>query len=208
MLQKCSECGGDFLGSARNIAIEEICMLVGNRCPYSGNGCNFALTKTLLPLHASKCLYREVDCLLIKIPDQNCSWFGTLKVLQSHLKQYHANIISEKNYFTSSVSENDIKIIFHKSEIFIYYKYLRDNEWFAIVQRAGCSEETFKCVFRIWSSENKFESINMTFTVTSISKSIDDVFEEGRSLILHDNVTKNFVTGDNLSMMVVVEEAK
>jgi hypothetical protein len=96
----------------------------------------------------------------------------------------------------------------HKSEIFIYYKYLKGSEWFAIIQRAGCTEETFKGIFRIWSSQNKIEFINMAFTVTSINESIDDVFEEGRSMILDDVVVKNFVAGDNLSMMVAVEEAK
>jgi hypothetical protein len=90
----------------------------------------------------------------------------------------------------------------------MYSKFLRDNEWFAIVQKAGYSEENFKCVFRIRSPENKIEFINMTFAVTSINNSIDDVFEEGQSMILDDDVIKNFVTGDNLSMMVVVEEAK
>jgi hypothetical protein len=183
-------------------------MLVGNKCPYSGSGCNFTLTEALLPLHVSKCLYREVGCPLNKISDHNCSWSGILKDLHFHLKQDHPNIISDRNYFTSSVSENDIKIIFHKSEMFIYFKYLRDNEWFAIVQRAGYSEKKFKCVFRIRSPENKIEFINMIFAVTSINKSIDNVFEEGQSMILDDDVIKNFVIGENLSMMVVVEEAK
>jgi hypothetical protein len=48
----------------------------------------------------------------------------------------------------------------------------------------------------------------MTFTVTNINESTDDVFEEGRSMILDDIVVKNFVSGDDLTMMVIVEEAK
>jgi hypothetical protein len=34
------------------------------------------------------------------------------------------------------------------------------------------------------------------------------VFEEGRSMILDDIIVKNFAAGDDLSMMVIVEEAK
>jgi hypothetical protein len=208
ILEKCPTCEGKFLEHARNICIEEICTLVGNKCPYSENGCTCTMTEALLPLHVSKCLYRKVDCPLNKIPDHGCSWSGILKDLQSHLKNAHGNIISDRNYCTSNVFQSDVKVIFYKSEIFVYCKYLKGSEWFAIVQRAGCTVEKFKCVFRIWSSRNKIESVNMTFTITNVNESIDDVFEEGRSMILDDIVVKNFIAGDDVTMMVVVEEAK
>jgi hypothetical protein len=207
-LEKCTDCGAEFLGRARNLAIEEICMLVGNRCPYADSGCTFTLTETLLPLHVSKCFYKKVNCPLNKVPEGNCSWSGILKNLQPHLMQSHGNIISEKNYIMSNVSENDMKIMLHKSEIFIYCKYLKGNEWFAIVQRVGCSEEAFRCVFKIWSSENKVEFINMIFPVTNIDKNISDVFEEGSGMILDNHIIRNFVAGSNVSMMAAVEEAK
>jgi hypothetical protein len=208
ILEKCPTCEGEFLEHARNIPVEEICTLVGNKCPYSESGCTCTLTEALLPLHVSKCLYRKVDCPVNKIPNHNCLWSGALKDLQSHLENVHGDIISNRNYFLSNVFRSDAKIVLHKSEIFIYCKYLKGSEWFAVIQRAGCTEETFKCVFRFSSSQNKIEFINMTFTVTNINESIDDVFEEGRSMVLDDNVVKNFVAGDDLTMMVIVEEAK
>lgn len=207
-LEKCSVCEAQFLEHARNIPVEEICTIVGNKCPYSENGCTYTLTEALLPLHVSKCFHRRVDCPLNKLPNRTCSWSGALKDLQSHLKNVHGNLISDRNYITSNAFQSDAKIILHKSEIFIFCKYLKGSEWFAIIQRAGCTEQTFKGVFRIWSPKNKTEFINMTFTVTNINESTDDVFEEGRSMILDDIVVKNFVSGDDLTMMVIVEEAK
>lgn len=208
ILEKCPACEGQFLEHARNIPVEEICTIVGNKCPYSESGCTCTLTQALLPLHVSKCLHRGVVCPLNKIPDHSCSWLGVLKDLESHLKNVHGNIISDRNYITSNVFQSDAKIILHKNEIFIFCRYLKGNEWFAIIQRAGCTEHKFKGVFRIWTSQNKLEFISMTFTVTNINENIDDVFEEGRSMILDDIVVKNFVTGGDLSMMTIVEEAK
>lgn len=208
ILEKCPACEGQFLEHARNIPVEEICTIVGNRCPYCENGCTCTLTQALLPRHVSKCLHRGVVCPLNKIPDHSCSWFGVLKDLESHLKSVHGNMISDRNYITSNVLRSDAKIILHKKEIFIFCRYLKGNELFAIIQRAGCTEQTFKGVFRIWTSQNKLEFISMTFPVTSINENIDDVFEEGRSMILDDIVVRNFVAGGDLSMMTVVEEAK
>jgi hypothetical protein len=208
VLEKCPACEGEFLEHARNIPVEEICKLVGHKCPYSESGCNYTLTEALLPLHASECCYRKVDCPLNKVPNRNCSWSGVLKGLESHLKNVHGDMISVRNYIMSNVFQNDAKIILHKGETFIFLKYLKGREWFAIIQRAGCTKETFKCVFRICSPKNKIGFITMTFTVTNINESTDDVFEEGRSMILDDIVVKNFVEGDDLSMMVAVEETK
>jgi hypothetical protein len=205
-LDKCSTCDGTFLEHARNIPIEEICRIVGNMCPYSENGCNYTLSAALLPGHVSRCFYRKLDCPLNKIPTYSCLWSSILKVLVPHLMQCHGDLVSERNYIMSTTLQSDTKILIHKDEIFVYYKYHKDSEWFAIVQRVGCTALKFRSVFIIRSSQNKIESVNMTFPVTSIDESIDDVLEEGRSMILDDTVVDKFVESDELCMMVAVEE--
>lgn len=207
-LDKCSTCDGTFLEHARNILIEQICKLIGNMCPYSASGCKYTLTATLLPVHVSRCVYRKLECPLNKIPACSCSWSSVVKNLVPHVMKCHEDKVSERNYIMSTALQSDVKIIIHKGEVFLYYKYHDGDEWFAIIQRVGCTELKFRSVFIIRSSQNKIESVNMTFPVTSIEESMDDVFEQGRSMILDDTVVDKFIVGDEICMMVAVEEVE
>jgi hypothetical protein len=208
-IDRCPTCYGTFLDHTRNIPIEEICKLVGNVCPYSENGCNCTLTAALLPGHVSRCVYRTLDCPLNKIPAYSCSWYGPLKSVISHFVKCHKQmVVSERNCFMSTALQSDMKIIIHKGEAFIYYKYLKDSEWFAIIQRAGCTADKFRSAFAIRSSQNKNERVHMRFPITNVQESIDNVFAEGRAMILDGDIVDNFVAGDELDMLVAVEEIK
>jgi hypothetical protein len=118
----------------------------------------------------------------------------------------HADVVSERNCVMSATLQSDVKIIIHKDEIFVYYKYHKDSQWFAIVQKVGYTTLKFRSVFVISSPRNKIESINMIFPVTDTEESIDNILEEGRSMVLDDTVVDRFVEDGELCMMVAVEE--
>ena len=205
-LGKCSTCDVPFLNHARNFVIEEICNLVGKKCPYFVNGCKYALTDSLIPVHASTCIYRNVNCPVNKFPLHDCPWSGVIYDLVSHLGRFHTNLISNRNYILSSLLESDTKIILHKNEVFTYYKYFRNNECFAIVQRMGCTRQKFRSVFGIRPLQSNASCMNMIFPVTNVEENIDEVLEEGRALILDDDVVRNVMDSGVLSIMVTVEE--
>lgn len=205
-LDKCSTCDKTFLEHARNFVIEEICNLLGKKCPYFENGCKFALTDSLLPVHASTCMYRNVKCPVNKFPLHDCPWTGVIKDLVPHLARHHTNLISTRNYILSSLLESDTKIILHKREVFTYHKFHKSDEWFAVVQRVGCTRRRFRSVFGIRSLHNNSRNVNMIFPVTNIEENIDDVLEEGRALMLDDAVVGNIVESGENFIMVTVEE--
>lgn len=205
-LGMCSSCHQTFLKDARNVVIEEICNLVGKKCPYFENGCKYALTESLLSGHASTCTYRNIKCPVNIFPQHVCSWSGVLKDLVSHLFEEHMSLISIRNYVLSSLLESDIRIIMHKDEVFTYYKCFRDKEWFAVVQRVGCTKQKFRSVFGIRSVQKHTGSINMIFPVTNIEENIEDILQEGRAAVLDDDVVRNFVDIGEVSLVVTVEE--
>jgi hypothetical protein len=120
--------------------------------------------------------------------------------------KFHKNLLSESSHFMSTSLRSETKIIILKGEAFLFYKYLRDKELFAIVQSVGCTSGTFRCVFGIRSLRNKIESVKMVFPVTNVNESVDSVVETGRTMILDGAVVDNFVKDDELCMMVAVEE--
>jgi len=205
-LDKCSTCDKTFLEHARNFVIEEICNLVGKKCPYFENGCKYSLTDPLLPVHASMCMYRNVKCPVNKFPLLDCPWTGVIKDLVPHLGRHHTNLISTRNYILSNLLESDTKIILHKGEVFTYHKFHKRDEWFAFVQRVGCTGRRFRSVFGIRSLQNNSRSVNTIFHVTNIEENTDDVLEEGRALMLDDAVVGNIVESGEKCIMVTVEE--
>ncbi|GFG35087.1 hypothetical protein Cfor_05093 [Coptotermes formosanus] len=205
-LGKCSACDMTFLSNARNFVIEDICNVMGKKCPYFENGCNYALTDFLLAVHASTCIYKNVKCPVNKFPQHDCPWAGVIKDLVPHLGRCHTNLISNRNYILSSLPKTDKRIILHKSEVFTYYKYLKDGDWFAIVQRVGCTRQKFRSVFGIRSIQNNATSMNMIFPVRNIEEDIDEIMEEGGALMLDGAVVHNVVDSGVLSMVVTVEE--
>jgi hypothetical protein len=205
-LGKCSTCDKTFLEHARNFVIEDICNLVGKKCPYFENGCKYALTDSLIPVHASTCQYRNVKCPVNKFPEHDCPWTGVIKELVPHLGRHHTNVISTRNYILSNLLESDAKVILHKGEVFTYHKFYNSNEWCAIVQRVGCTRHRFRSVFGIRSLQNNSRSLNMIFPVTNIEEHADDVLEEGLALMLEDAFVGNIVESGEKCIMVTVEE--
>ena len=205
-LDKCRTCDKTFLEHARNFVIEEICNFLGKKCPYFENGCKYALTDSLLPVHASTCLYRNAKCAVNKFPLHDCPWTGVIKDLVLHLARHHTYLIYTRNYILNSLLESDTKIILHKCEVFTYHKFHKSGEWSAIVQRVGCTRRRFRSVYGIRSLQNNSRSVNMIFPVTNVEENIDDVLEEGLALMLDDAVVGNIVESWENRIMITVEE--
>ncbi|PSN36231.1 hypothetical protein C0J52_22800 [Blattella germanica] len=202
----CPICEKSFLVETRNIPIEIICEEIGNLCPNKDNGCNYTMTKPLLQGHIPKCLHRSVDCPLKNMHTKNCNWEGAIKNLAQHLLQMHKKSVSQKNYIMSLSLQAEFRFIIHKNEVFHFYKYCKDDIWYAIVQSAGVTLTNFKSVFGFRSWDEKTHMISFTFPVTNISENIDDVVDKGQAMILDDVVVKNYVGKNGLNMMAGVEE--
>jgi hypothetical protein len=94
----------------------------------------------------------------------------------------------------------------YKSEIFVYYKHVKDKIWYATVMKVGLRIDQFKAIFVLKSPDpESTEAIDVGFVVERMGD-MEDIFKNGRCLMLDDAVVKRFTKDREMNMSVSIEE--
>jgi hypothetical protein len=94
----------------------------------------------------------------------------------------------------------------YKREIFISYKHVTDGIWHAAVMKVGLTADMFKGIFVLKSPDPKSsETIEAGFGVELVDN-MEEIFNNGRCLMLDDVVVKRFAINREMNMAVSIEE--
>lgn len=205
-LNYCTECLGKFLAETRNYSIENIANMVKYKCNNYDAGCRTLLTRDLILKHNATCSMSPVICPLGNIPRAQCTWTGLLRQVLDHVTTCHKNKITSRNYFKCTSLQDAYWLTIYKREIFISYKHVTDGIWHAAVMKVGLTADMFKGIFVLKSPDPKSsETIEAGFGVELVDN-MEEIFNNGRCLMLDDVVVKRFAINREMNMAVSIEE--
>lgn len=202
----CMECRAKILVGTRNYLIEKIANVVRYKCHNYYCGCKTLLSEEILLNHNVTCQYSTIACPLEQIDSVRCNWVGKLSQVLHHVKAYHSNVITNRNYFSCTSLQDTYWLTVYKGEVFLYCKQKGQTHWYAAVMSMGVTEASFRAVFILRSfEEDSNEAVEISFTVDLIG-TLEQIFVSGRCLVLDDVTVRNFIKNDKINMMVSIEE--
>lgn len=202
----CMECRAKILVGTRNYLIEKIANVVKYKCHNYYCGCKTLLSEEIHLNHNVTCQYSTIACPLEQIESERCQWVGRLSQILHHVKAYHSNKITNRNYFSCTSLQDTYWLTVYKGEVFLYCKQKRQTHWYAAVVSVGVTEASFRGVFILRSfEEDSKEAVEISFTVDLID-AFEQIFVSGRCLVLDDVTVRNFIKNDKINMMVSIEE--
>jgi hypothetical protein len=148
-----------------------------------------------------------VRCPLFKSFPAKCVWFDSLGKLENHVRDSHADILTNgPNFVCKSLKDNVLLILFD-AEIFLYHKYFnRNGMCYAAVQQVGITNKKYKYTIKLLSVENTMGRIVISFLMDNVSTRFRRIFEDGRCMALEKNVLKPFIKNDKINMIVNIKE--
>ncbi|XP_029785652.1 E3 ubiquitin-protein ligase SIAH1-like [Suricata suricatta] len=207
-LSRCPICR-IYLGSIRNLALENLAESLLFPCKYIASGCEVTLRHTVKADHEEMCRFRPYPC---PCPGAECIWRGPLDAMTAHLLQHHDSLKTlhgdEVLFQATGINLPDAAPWVMLQSCFGYYfilvlekqeNYDGHQQFFAIAQLIGTREQAEKFTFR-FKLIGEMQRLTWEGTPTSIDEGIAAAIAKNNCLVFETSIAQLFAKNDNLNI--------